>query len=63
MEQTLQKLKENGLRCNIEKLSFGQTEMEYLGFWVTRKGIRPINKKLESIVNMTPPKNIKDVRA
>ena len=37
--------------------------MEYLGFWVTHNGIRPINKKLEAIVNMTPPKNTKEVRA
>ena len=36
--------------------------MEYLGFWVTRTGIRPINKKVESIVNMTPPKNTNKVR-
>ena len=37
--------------------------MEYLGFWVTRKGICPVNKKIEAIVNMTPPKNIKQVHA
>ena len=36
--------------------------MEYLGFWVTLTGIRPINKKLEAIVNMKPPKNTKEVR-
>ena len=38
------------------------TEMEYLGFWVNRTVIRPINKKVESIVNMTPPKNTNNVR-
>ena len=31
--------------------------MEYLDFWMTRNGIQPINKKLESIVDMMPPKN------
>ena len=36
--------------------------MGYLGFWVTRAGIRPINIKVESIVKMTPPKNKKEVR-
>ena len=36
--------------------------MEYLGFWVTRTGIRLINKKVEAIVNMKPPKNTKYVR-
>ena len=34
--------------------------MEYLGFWVTRTGIQPINKKVEAIVNMNPPKNTKE---
>ena len=34
LEQTLQKLKDKGIKCNIEKSSFGQTEMGYLGFWV-----------------------------
>ena len=37
--------------------------MEYLGFWVTRNGIRPVNKKLGAIVNITPPKNIIQVRS
>ena len=37
--------------------------MEQLGFWVTQKGIRPVNKKVEAIVNVMPPINIKQVRA
>ena len=39
------KTKDNRLKCNIEKQFFGKTQMEYLGFWVTQKGIRPVNKK------------------
>ena len=63
LEQMLQKLKDNGRKCNIDKSFFGKTEMEYLGFWVTGTGIRPINKKVKAIVNMTPPKNMKQMRA
>ena len=37
--------------------------MEYLGFWVTRNGIQPINKKVEAIENITPPINTKNMRA
>ena len=29
--------------------------MEYLGFWVTCKGIRPLNEKVKAVTNMTPP--------
>ena len=56
LKPTLQNLKYNGLKCNIEKSFFGKTNMEYLDFWVTRNGIRSLNKKVESIVNTTPPK-------
>ena len=63
LKPTLQKLKDNGLTWDIQKLSFGQTDMEYLEFWVTRIVIRSIDKKLEAIVDMTPSKNTKEVRA
>ena len=63
LELVVKHLKENRLKCNIEKLFFGQTEMECMVLWVTRNGIRPVNKKVEAIVNMTPPKNVKHVRA
>ena len=29
----------NALKLNIEKSFFGQSEMKYLGFWVTREGV------------------------
>ena len=62
LELTLQKLKDSGLRWNINKSPLGKNEMWYLGFWVTRIVIRPINNKVEAIVNMTPPKNTREVR-
>ena len=36
--------------------------MEYLGFWVTRDGIKPINKKIEAMINMAPPTSRKEVQ-
>ena len=55
LELTLNKLKVKGLKCNIEKSFFGKTEMEYLGFWLTRDGNKAINNKIETIANMMPP--------
>ena len=52
LELTINKLKEKGLKYNIEKSFLGRTEMEYLGFWVTRNGKKTINKKIEAITNM-----------
>ena len=42
LELTLNKLKGKGHKCNIEKSFFRKTEMEYLGFWLTRDGVKPI---------------------
>ena len=58
----LNKLKEKGLKCNIENYFFGQTKMEYLDFLVTRDGIKPTNKNIEVITNMNPSTSQKTVR-
>ena len=55
LELTLNKLKGKRLKFNIEKSFFGKTEMEYLGFWVTIDGVKPIKRKIEAITNMKPP--------
>ena len=46
LELTLNKLKGKRIKCNIDRSFFGKTEMEYLGFQVTRDGVKPINKKI-----------------
>ena len=46
LELTLNKLKEKGLKCNIEESFFRQNEMEYLGFWVTHDVVRTIIIKI-----------------
>ena len=61
LELVMKKLTANRLNYNIKKSFLGQTKMEYLSFWVTRTGIQRVNKQLEAIVNMTPPKTQKQV--
>ena len=52
LELMLNKLKGKGLKCNIKMSFFEKTEIEYLGFWVTRDGVKPINRNIEAIINM-----------
>ena len=61
LELTRNKLKGKGIKCNIEKSLFGQTNMECLVFWVTRNGVKFMNKRIESITNMNPPTSPRDV--
>ena len=59
LELMLNKMKGRRLKCNIENSFFGQTKMEYLVFWITRNGVKPINKEIEVITNMNPPNTLK----
>ena len=45
LETVFQCLNEAGLKVNAKKSFFGQPELEYLGYWITRHGIQPVSKK------------------
>ena len=62
LERVLQRLAEAGLKVNADKSFFRRTEIEYLGFWVSKQGIQPLSKKVQAIKEMVAPKKIKDVR-
>ena len=36
--------------------------MQYLGFWVTRDGVKHLNRKVEAITNTKSPTTRKEVR-
>jgi hypothetical protein len=62
LDKVLQRLGEAGLQVNCEKSFFGKHETEYLGFWITRNGVRPVTKKVEALKQLKPPGNIKQLR-
>ena len=41
---------------------FGSYELEYLGYWITRQGIKPAQKKVEAIQAIQAPKTRKELR-
>jgi hypothetical protein len=62
MECVLKILSDKGLRINADKSSFCATEIEYLGYWISRSGIQPIPKKVEAIKNIVRPTTRKELR-
>ena len=60
--KVLELLSQAGLKCNADKCSFGAKEVEYLGYLLTRDGIRPVPAKIKSILALSPPKNVQQVR-
>jgi hypothetical protein len=45
----------NGLQINPHKSKFCAWESEYLGFIISREGIRPLPEKVKAIVELQPP--------
>eukprot|EP00804_Cyclotella_cryptica_P030958 CCRYP_018811-RA/>CCRYP_018811-RA protein AED:0.25 eAED:0.25 QI:0/0/0/1/0/0/2/0/252 len=58
----LTRLREVGLQINAQKSSFCAIETEYFGYTLTRTGIKPQQKKVQAILAISPPKNVKDLR-
>ena len=57
LEEVLSRLSESGLKVNAPKRFFGRSELEYLGYWITQNGVKPLSKKVEEITNLAPPTN------
>ena len=62
LELALSRLQDANLKINARKSNFCAIETEYLGYILSRDGIKPQPKKVQSILALTPPKNVKDLR-
>ncbi len=62
LEEVLRCLCDAGLKVNAEKLTFCALEIEYLGYILTREGIKPQSITVQAILAIEPPKNVKELR-
>ena len=62
LEAVFTRLQEAGLKINASKSSFGSHALEYLGYWITRKGICPVSKKVQAITKLEAPKTRRQLR-
>jgi hypothetical protein len=60
--EVLRRLRKAGLKVNAAKLFFCTHEIEYLGYILTRVGIKPQPKKVQAILALNPPHNVKELR-
>ena len=58
----LTRLQDAGLKVNADKSKFCAYETEYLGYVLTRDGIKPQINKVQSILALKPPTNVKELR-
>ena len=51
------------MKLNPNKCAFGVLSGEFLGFMVSQRGIKANPDKIQAILDMEPPKNIKEVQS
>jgi hypothetical protein len=50
------------MRIHASKSKFLEEQIEYLGYWITRKGIQPVQDKVEAILMIKAPTTRKELR-
>ena len=63
LQETFDTLRRYNMKLNPSKWSFGVSLGKFLGFMVSQKGIKVNPNKIQAILNMEPPKNVKEVQS
>ena len=61
LQETFDTLRQYNMRLNPSKCAFGVSTRKFLGFMVSHRGIEANPDKIQVILNMEPPRNIKEV--
>ena len=62
LDQLFFRLRDHGLKVNLEKCYFGCKKVAYLGFQLTEEGIKPGSDKLKTVAAAQPPSNVHEIR-
>ena len=63
LKETFNTLHSYNMKLNLNKCAFGVMAGKFLGFMVSQKGIEVNLDKIQAIMELTPPKNIKEVQS
>jgi hypothetical protein len=59
LEEVLRRLRDAGLKVNADKSTLCALEIEYLGYVLSKDGIKPQSNKVQAILAIQLPKGVK----
>ena len=63
LRETFNTLHSYNMKLNPGKCAFGVTAGKFLGFMVSQRGIKANPDKIRAIMEMAPPRNVKEVQS
>ena len=63
LKETFDTLHSYNMKLNPGKCAFGVTAGKFLGFMVSQRGIEANPNKIRAIMDMAPPRNVKEVQS
>ena len=61
LQETFDTLRQYSMKLNPNKYDFGVSSGKFLGFMVSHRGIEANPDKIQAILDMKPPQNVKEV--
>ena len=62
LAEIFRRLLEAGMQVNLDKSTLCAQSVEFLGFNLGQKGFKPTKKRIEAILKLAPPTNLKKTR-
>ena len=63
LDQVCKRLEDKGFSVNPLKCEWGVKESDFLGHWLTPTGVKPLRKKIQGILDMKAPEDLKQLRS
>ena len=63
LKEIFDTLRSYNMKFNPRKCAFGVTAGKFLGFMVSQRGIEANPDKIRAIMDMAPPRNVKEVQS